>query len=203
MGVRDRKAREKKELRQEILNAARSLFVERGYDNVSMRKIAEKVEYSPATIYLYFRDKEDLFDTLCAGMFERLVHRLTTHPSRGPGLEGMRAALRAYIDFGLDHPQDYCVTFLVEDREWHNVDKPCRRREAGCRAFSCLQELVRLNAQAGVIRVNNVEATAQMLWASIHGLTSLLITVPEFPWVDREVLVEHQIQTLLRGLQAQ
>ena len=62
MGVQERRAREKKELRQEILDAAREMFVEDGYENVSMRKIAEKIEYSPTTIYLYFRDKADLLD---------------------------------------------------------------------------------------------------------------------------------------------
>jgi AcrR family transcriptional regulator len=202
MGVQERKAREKEELRQEILVAARALFIEHGLKNVSMRKIAEKVEYSPATLYLYFKDKEDLFDTICAETFEKLIERLSSHPSQGPGLQGLGEGLRAYIRFGLEHPQDYCLTFLVEDREWHSVEKVCRRREAGCRAFSCLQEAVRLNAESGVIRVNNVGATAQMLWASIHGLTSLLITVPEFPWVDRDMLIEHQIETLLRGIQA-
>ena len=65
MGVHERRAREKKELRQEILDAARDLFLREGYENVSMRKIAEKIEYSPTTIYLYFQDKADLLDCIC------------------------------------------------------------------------------------------------------------------------------------------
>lgn len=202
MGVQERKAREKTELRQEILGAARSLFLEQGFENVSMRKIAEKVEYSPATLYLYFRDKEDLFDAICAETFDKLIETLRPDPPSGAGLQGLRDGLRAYIRFGLAYPEDYCITFLVKHREAAGQDAVCRRREAGCRAFSCLQESVRMNAEAGVIRVNNVEATAQMLWAAVHGLTSLLITVPNFPWIDREMLVEHQIETLLRGLRA-
>jgi AcrR family transcriptional regulator len=64
MGVKERKAREKETLRQDILDAARELFIREGYQAVSMRKIAEKIEYSPATIYLHFRDKDDIFDHL-------------------------------------------------------------------------------------------------------------------------------------------
>src|SRR5688572_17792667 len=105
MGVQERKAREKEELRQEILDAARDLFVEQGYEAVSMRKIAERIEYSPATIYLHFRDKADLFDHLCADTFQRLVERLEsmTREHDDP-LSGLRAGMRAYIDFGLEHP---------------------------------------------------------------------------------------------------
>lgn len=77
MGVQERRAREKKELRQEILDAAREMFVRDGFENVSMRKIAEKIEYSPTTIYLYFQDKADLLDCLCEETFTRLVKKQT------------------------------------------------------------------------------------------------------------------------------
>ena len=57
MGVQERRAREKENIREEILDAARTLFVKEGYENVSIRKIAAKIEYAPGTIYLYFEDK--------------------------------------------------------------------------------------------------------------------------------------------------
>ena len=62
MGVATSQAREKQELRDEIVSAARDLFIHDGFENVSMRKIAEKIEYSTTTIYLYFQDKVDLLD---------------------------------------------------------------------------------------------------------------------------------------------
>src|SRR5271168_4346283 len=77
MGVQERRAREKKELRDEILDAARDLFLREGYENVSMRKIAEKIEYSPTTIYLYFQDKSELLDCICEETFARLVRKQT------------------------------------------------------------------------------------------------------------------------------
>src|SRR5579863_9246935 len=77
MGVQERRAREKKELRQEILDAARDLFVREGFENVSMRKIAEKIEYSATTIYLYFQDKAELLDCICEETLDRLVRKQT------------------------------------------------------------------------------------------------------------------------------
>lgn len=78
MGVKERKARQKRFLRQEILDAASELFVKEGFEHVSMRRIAEKIEYSPTTIYLYFKDKAELLEEVCQETFTRLAHRLTT-----------------------------------------------------------------------------------------------------------------------------
>jgi len=69
MGSKQRREREKEALRQDILDAARELFVEEGYDNVSMRRVAEKIEYSPTTIYLYFEDKASLLYAICEETF--------------------------------------------------------------------------------------------------------------------------------------
>ena len=69
MGTTERRARAKQLLRGEILDAARELFIKHGYENVSMRKIAEKIEYSPTTIYLYFHDKSEILHTLCEETF--------------------------------------------------------------------------------------------------------------------------------------
>src|ERR1043165_1042301 len=95
MGVAERKSRQKENTRQEILDAARDLFVHDGYENVSMRKIAEKVEYAPGTIYLYFKDKAEILDTLCEQTFEKLRARMDAI-RRDPGdpVEGLRRGLR-------------------------------------------------------------------------------------------------------------
>src|SRR5215203_1044247 len=102
MGTKDRRIREKQDLRQEILDAARDLFVSEGYQAVSMRKIADKIEYSPATIYLHFRDKDELLDCLLEEAFAKLDRKLearigdeTTDP-----LELLRRGLLAYVAFG-------------------------------------------------------------------------------------------------------
>ena len=114
MGVAERRAREKEELKQRILDAARELFVRDGYENVSMRKIAEKIEYSPATIYTYFEDKDEILDSLCEETFLYLhEHKLAAFQQmKGDPLELLKKGMETYIRFGLEHPNHYIVTFI-------------------------------------------------------------------------------------------
>src|SRR5215469_13299077 len=98
MGVAQRKAREKEELKRQILGAARELFVRNGYESVSMRKIANKIEYSPATIYTYFKDKDEILDCLCEETFVKLHQdkMASMHLMQGDSLEALRQGLEAY-----------------------------------------------------------------------------------------------------------
>ena len=137
MGVQERKAREKQELRQEILDAARELFVEQGYEAVSMRKIADRIEYSPTTIYLYFEDKAELFECLCGETFEKLIVELDKISPTDP-VEGFRAGLRRYIEFGTAHPAHYRITFMTPLKgECPGGGK--HKTDPGERAFECLR----------------------------------------------------------------
>src|SRR5215472_14434041 len=100
MGIVERKARQREGTRQEILDAARELFVHDGYANVSMRKIAEKAEYAPGTIYLYFRDKSEILESLCEETFAKLHKRLENiEKDSADLLDGLRRALESYIRF--------------------------------------------------------------------------------------------------------
>src|SRR5579883_2441830 len=105
MGVAKRKQREKLALRQEILTAARHLFAKEGYESVSMRRIAEKIEYSPTTIYLHFKDKDDLIQQLCEESFALLTRRIQKAVGTGGDpVERLKKGLRAYVEFGIQHP---------------------------------------------------------------------------------------------------
>src|ERR1700746_367957 len=100
MGSKQRRVREKEGIREEILDAARTLFVKEGYEHVSIRKIAEKIEYAPGTIYLYSGDKAEIRARLCEETFSTLAQRMqaiNADPSNP--LEGLRRALRTYIQF--------------------------------------------------------------------------------------------------------
>jgi len=202
MGVQERRAREKKELRQEILDAAREMFVRDGFENVSMRKIAEKIEYSPTTIYLYFQDKADLLDCLCEETFARLVKKQTIlDQSVSDPLERLRKSLRSYIEFGLKHPNHYKVTFMMPPP----LDEPrrgVRSHELGQKAFAHLRNTLSLCVEHRLLLIADQEATAQTLWAAIHGLTSLLIAHPKFEWADRNHLMDTLIDNTINGLKA-
>src|SRR6266536_1608959 len=159
MGVAERKSRRKEGIRQEILDAARDLFVSEGYDSVSIRKIADRVEYATGTIYLYFHDKAEILDTLCRQTFEKLRARLEAI-QRDPGdpVDALRRGLRTYIQFGLDNPNQYIVTFVVAKREAEIAQRSGAMSGQAC--FDCLRAIVRPNIEGGHINGGGVEETA-------------------------------------------
>jgi AcrR family transcriptional regulator len=200
MGTNDRRTRHRASLRQEILDAASQLFVEEGYQRVTMRGIAARIDYSPTTIYLYFKDKRGLFEAICEETFSQLaakLERLQVTPNTP--LARLREGLRTYIEFGLSHPNHYVVTFLQMQEPSEEL---AFEGSIGARAFGSLRDGVQACAASGDIRTESVETTAQALWASIHGLTSLFITMKGFPFASRKALIDHTLDTLLAGLKA-
>lgn len=203
MGVKERKARQKKFLRQEIMDAASELFVRDGYENVSMRRIADKIEYSPTTIYLYFKDKAELLEQVCKETFSRLVVRLSkiTEQQADP-VERLKRGLLAYIEFGLQNPHHYRATFMMRLPDEFEKKKHLQEDSPGMQAFAFLTRGVTDCMKAGKMPPMNVELASQTLWAGIHGITSLLITHQGFPWVGREKVIHSTVDTLVAGLGA-
>ena len=197
MGVAERRAREKTQLRQEILDAAREIFATEGYQALTMRRVAEKIEYSPTAIYLHFKDKAELVQAICDELFDGLVRRLQDLGRRHTDpVEYLEAGLRAYIDFGLKHPDHYFVTFVAGARA---VDYTFEG-SAGQQAFECLRRAIEACVAHGAIRKVDVDATAQSVWMAMHGLVALLISDKSFPFVGRQRLIDQLVDTLMRGL---
>src|ERR1700739_1339574 len=113
MGIEERRQRERDEVREKILDGARELFVECGYEGVTMRKVAERIEYSPTTIYLYFADKETLFRELCSADFRKLAASFQNVALIADPVERLRACARAYIQFAMEHPNHYRLMFMA------------------------------------------------------------------------------------------
>jgi len=203
MGSKQRREREKEELRQEILDAARELFVQEGYENVSMRRIAEKIEYSPTTIYLYFDDKVSLLYAICEETFARLARRMETIAKDADDpVRALKKGCRAYVDFGLKYPNHYKVTFINHPEHPRDDKRHLKEQSMGMRAYGNLRAAVEACIKAGKFRETNVDAVTQMIWAGGHGVASLLITMPGFPWVKKNELIDLTIDTLVDGLMA-
>ena len=201
MGVKERRARQKRYLRQEILDAASELFVRDGYENVSMRRIADKIEYSPTTIYIYFKDKAELLEQVCQETFAKLVQKLSKIMEQpGDPIERLKNGLVAYIEFGLQNPHQYRATFMMPIPEAFDRAKHHQMDSPGMQAFSFLTRGLTECISAGKMRAVNVELAAQTLWAGIHGVTSLLITHQTFPWAGREKVIHATVDTLVAGL---
>ncbi|MBS1798062.1 MAG: TetR/AcrR family transcriptional regulator [Acidobacteria bacterium] len=194
---RNRLQSDKDNLRQEIMDVARELFVAEGFRSVSMRKIADRIGYSATTIYLYFKDKNDILAQICRQTFERLTENINAiyNLSDNP-LEKLRSGMREYVYFGLKNPSQYELVFIAPlplEFEPDGINN-------GTAAFDTLRRVVGECAAAGLLKSADVELTSQTLWAGIHGVTALLIQHEGFPFVDREKLIGSVIETLIAGI---
>jgi AcrR family transcriptional regulator len=210
------RADHKDAVRRVILDAARELFVCEGYANVSLRKIARRIGYTPMAIYVHFRDKSEILDCICEESFD--CFRANAERLDGLGLpprERLAAGLRAYVAFGLEHPHHYQLTFMTPPCGSQSLG---RRNEIGQDCYQRMRRRVALCMGADIADVADVaggeggeggegaevtpevELAAQTIWTAVHGLVSLLIARPEFPWLERERLIDSVIEGALRPL---
>jgi AcrR family transcriptional regulator len=204
MGVKERRERQKGQLRQEILVAAREILVREGYEGLSMRKVAEQIDYSPTAIYLHFKDRDDLVFCVCEELMAGLVRELREVTERhSDPLVALKKGLRRYVDFGLAHPQHYQATFGIP--HGHDPKKDARYKEPGTmsmQAFSFLPRLVGECVKQKKLAKVDVQRASCALWAGIHGITSLLIVMPNFDWKDPDKVADQLISMLIEGLRS-
>lgn len=190
------------ERREEILDAAQSLFGQKGVHAVSTRQIAEIAGISQPALYAYFATKDDIAAELCVRAFAILGQRMAeARVGYTPTAANFARCLRVYIDFGLDHPDAYRVAFMLEKSvDGSFLEKTGDRPMlAGKEVFHVFAEMVAEFHARGETVSDDPLAAAQVLWAGLHGLVALLIARPEFPWVDREKLIATHVAMLARG----
>lgn len=185
-------------MRRLILDAALRLFRERGFDGVSIRNIAEAIEYSPATIYLYYKDKSEIFFAL---QFEAAAlkrdHILPVAQIENPW-ERLIEFGRRYIDFGMKHPDLYDLLFLtmspmesLENQECWNL---------GIATHSFFVETVQACVDARYFKSTDAETIAYTLWCHAHGLVSLFVRerMRMYPPEKREQLARNSFAMIVK-----
>ncbi|MEO8505718.1 MAG: TetR/AcrR family transcriptional regulator [Acidobacteriota bacterium] len=206
MGPRDRRSREKEELKDKILDAARELFVAEGYERVTMRKIAERIEYSPTAIYLHFPDKLAVIRALCDLDFMTLAKQFQKIAKIADPIERLRQVGRAYTAFALSHPNHYQLMFMTP---LAGVDKSAgsgvERGNPEVDAYAFLKWIVTDAIASGRLRpeYKDVDELAQMSWAAVHGVVSLYIAKCDDDWVEwrpAKKTAAALIDAMLRGL---
>jgi len=198
----ERRARHKSELRASILDAARELFVSEGVERVSMRRIAERIEYSPKTLYLHFKNKGDLLYHLCEESFRKLNEQTRQVLDSGADPQALiRTALHIYVQFGLDHPNDYRIAFLSPASDYpYRSHEELPQGSVALEIHGRFREVLRQGMEQGVFRECDPFVTTYVLWAGVHGVTLALIFDPEFEWVDRRKFIDETIEALIRSL---
>lgn len=207
MGTQERRQREREEVREKIMDGARRLFAENGYDAVTVRKIAEQIEYSPTAVYVHFKDKRDLFEAICQTDFGALARQFQTIAQIQDPVERLQATGREYGRFALTYPNHYRLMFMTP----HPPAAPCADEAAPLpagpeeNAYVFLRQTVSAVIEAGVLRpeLQDVDLLAQTLWAGIHGVVSLRIAKLHDPWIEwpeADRSLETMMEALFRGL---
>jgi len=205
MPPRIKSQQDREKLRASILDAARTLFVERGIDAVSMREIAKKINYSATTLYHHFADKEALLQAVCDEDFLKLasgMHQVMQLPDL---IARIQALGKGYARFALQHPNHYRLMFMTPRAPCNPDITSIQQGNTEQDAYAQLKLVVQDAFDAGLFRpeISDAELTAQTIWAGIHGVCSLQIALGQegwIEWADIEARLQLMQSALLHGL---
>ena len=201
MGITERKEREKAEMRETILNAAREIVSRSGVDGISIRKIAGMIEYSPAIIYHYFKNKEEIVEILIEENYHKILAALSSfNTSDITPEEKLRESSKSFIMLAVQMEDAY-KSIMLNNSETVLAHTSVLQRGAAyerpaiamlCRA---LRELPGFNEKTDT----QVELTAQIIWSLAFGL-SLRLIVEQVDDVQQQRLIEHTADFILSAL---
>jgi AcrR family transcriptional regulator len=175
MGVSERRIRERLDTRQSILATARALFLLKGFEATTIRNIAEKIEYSPSTIYQHFKDKNEIFYTLHTESFLELVKQMKRSELHENPLEQLISLGKIYIQFAEDNPELYDLLFIMEAPiDFLNLLDETQWIE-GKTAFDYLKSVISACIDKGLIKETDVDSLAYLIWSTVHGMVTLSI----------------------------
>lgn len=183
-------------LKEAILIATRTILLKDGYGNLSMRRIASVVGYSPTTLYNYFKNKDDIIFNLCNGYFVKLADVLFNSVCESDPIDvKICKCLTAYVKFGLEDPDSYHIAFMMNLSD-ENGYSFVEQGSNGMKAYDFIRSLI-------AEEFEEPDIAAQTCWNMAHGIVSNLIMNRHFSWAEPEKLIDTAAHTLLRGLRRQ
>jgi AcrR family transcriptional regulator len=199
MGIKERQSRERAATRQAVLDAARDLFVSRGYRNVSMRGIAERIEYSPAAIYSYFKSKDDIVFALAEEGFRLLAEfGMNAFQQSQDPFERLRAGLWAFYEFSKAHAEYFELMFT--DRSVPNLSQDFQRFEFFQQVTAAAEADIRACIDRGQFSARIDPAAAlHVLWVGVLGAASINLAQRLAPGEDADALAHDLLDTILAG----
>jgi len=191
MGIVARKEKQKQEIRSLILEESMKLFVEEGFSKVSVRKIAERIQYSPTTLYLYFKDKNEILFHCCESGFIKMLEQNIALALISDPIERLHQMGVNYLNFGLENPEYYDLMFIQEAPMSALIDMGAGW-SSGDQALEALKMIVQNAMDKGLLVPAKVETVAMAVWSMVHGLVSLAIRQR----LDKLVPAEDMEQTM-------
>lgn len=203
MGVKERKERDRQGMREKILQSAHHLFLDKGFEDISIRNIAEAIEYSPATIYLYFKDKNEIFFALHGEAFKIFNSYLGEVMLIKDPMDRLIKLGEKYIEFTFAHPRYYNIMFIMEAPM--NCDENSEDWQEGAKAHCFLEGVVEECKKSGHFKNLNTKILSFTIWSYMHGMCSLALRnrMRIYPEAERESIRKKsfkQFANLLKAL---
>lgn len=205
VGIIERKEREKAEMRRRIVDVAIKMFVEDGYEKVSIRNIADKIEYSPATIYLYYKDKDQLLYDVQTEAFATLATEFLQKVNSRDPFKRLEQLAHAYLEFSRNHPELYDLMFIIkapmnavmDEEKWKNGDP----------AYDALYNLMQECIDKKLVKFKNATVGTLSVWSFAHGFISLnlrgrCVKVSGVSDEDMPAVMDEAIKEYLRMIKA-
>ncbi|WP_133649004.1 TetR/AcrR family transcriptional regulator [Paraburkholderia flava] len=199
MGITERKSREKQALRERILDAARRIVMRDGFSALSMRKIADAIEYSPATLYLHFESRDEIARALCAEGYAQLQEKVAPLADVADPAGRLKAIGRAYVAFGVAHPETYRLIFM-EDPSYTDAAfvRTVAEEASGDAAMQLMVDSVgQMKAAGGLPASTDAAVWVEAFWATLHGIVALRLTCPLFLRTQLDTVVDTALDAWL------
>ncbi|MEM7328102.1 MAG: TetR/AcrR family transcriptional regulator [Pseudomonadota bacterium] len=203
--------RRRNKIRARILSAAERVFAREGAEGLSIRRLAENIDYSPAAIYKYFNSKDELVDELKETFFELILENVNRIADTStPFAERARDCVATYVQIAADKPHHYAAAFTGESVTQAPVDgEPGFAQSKKGQAFMVLSGMIAEGVEIGAFRPDVDPAlAAKSIWASMHGLAMMIVHIPTFPafkieqeTMSRDDFIQFHADQMIRGLE--
>lgn len=197
-----RRETDKEVLRRKIIDVASEILASEGYDKLSIRKIANRIEYSPGIIYHYFKDKAEIITCVIEEGYGRIMKMISESTVDNDDPEGMiRNTMKNYIELMLQTPQHFRAILMNDIKEIQDkVNMLDKGISKGRSSIAALCKVIEMGVRSGKFKDLDVELTAQIIWTSTFGLLSRLILEKKISKDQQERLINHHFEILFNGL---
>jgi AcrR family transcriptional regulator len=201
MTIAQRKQREKAEMRSLILDGARKVFLDKGYGEASIRTIAEEIEYSPGTIYLYFKDKDEIFHALHEDGFRRMLEKIQPLEHVSDPFERLKAMGRVYLEFAKDNKDFYDLMFIIQAPVKHEQEDG--KWEMGRRTLDYLKNVIKQCQEKGRFKKQDINYLSFAIWSTMHGMAALYCRdrVKAYPDIEPMDLMKNGLKSFITMLE--
>jgi len=189
-------------LREEILEVSKEILIEDGFSKMSMRKIAKRADITATSIYLHFKNKDDLLLALIEESIKNLKSALINviDPSKDL-IRQLEDLADTYIDYALKHPQEYQVIYMVRPEEMPKYPKEKFKNIRS--TYELLADIISEGKKNDLIDVESSLISAYTLWAQLHGVVSVILSKRLDTRIPRDQFIEQAVENIIQGFISQ